>query len=261
MTLTEDNSHIQVFAADGILRIGINRPEKKNAIDRSMYSQLVEALEKAEADNGIRVVLIHGTAECFTSGNDLSDFTDVPLANEQSPVFKFLEAIHQISKPLVAAVNGPAVGIGTTMLLHCDLVYAGEQSLFQTPFVNLGLCPEAGSTFLLPMLCGHQRAAEILLLGQPFSADKAHEIGLVNEVFRGRTVFQNAMAQAQLLAKQPPEAVCLTKRLMKLNVHEHVTRVMSEEGGHFLARLQSKETVEAINNFLQKRPDVLEQSA
>jgi len=211
-------------------------------------------LQRAELDDSIRVVLIHGSATCFTSGNDLRDFAQDPPTGEDSPVFQFLAAISRASKPLVAAVNGPAIGIGTTMLLHCDLVYAGESAQFQTPFVNLGLCPEAASSLLLPQLAGYQRAAEMLLLGQPFGATKAYEAGLVNGVFPGNKVFQHALAQVQQLAKQPPAAVRLAKKLMKKNSFAAVPVVMAEEGRCFIERLSSPEAAEALGAFFDGRP-------
>ena len=252
MTLS-NNALIDTVSGDGILRIGINRPEKRNAINRQMYSDMAEALAHAEHDAAIRVILIHGSADCFTSGNDLRDFAQNPPTGKDSPVFQFLAAISQASKPLVAAVNGPAIGIGTTMLLHCDLVYAGENAQFQTPFVNLGLCPEAASSLLLPQLAGYQRAAEMLLLGQPFGATKAYEAGLVNDIFPGNKVFQHALAQVQLLAKQPPAAVRLAKQLMKKNSAAAVPTVMAEEGRHFIERLSSPEAAEALGAFFEGR--------
>ncbi len=253
MTLAHDDSLIQTIASDAVLRIGINRPEKLNAINLQMYADMADALERAEEDDDIRVILIHGLADCFTSGNDLRDFAQGPPMDENGPTFRFLTRISQASKPLVAAVNGPAIGIGTTMLLHCDLVYAGESAKFQTPFVNLGLCPEAASSLLLPQLAGYQRAAEMLLLGQPFGAKKAYDAGLVNEVFSGNKVFPHAVAQAQLLARQPPEAVQLTKRLMKKSHTAAVSEVMSEELGHFLQRLSSPEAIQALGAFFGGR--------
>jgi enoyl-CoA hydratase/carnithine racemase len=254
MTLTDNDVLIDTHCGDGIMRIGINRPEKLNAINRQMYSDMAAALLNAEQDDSIRVVLIHGSATCFTSGNDLRDFALDPPTGEDSPVFKFLVAISQASKPLVAAVNGPAIGVGTTMLLHCDLVYAGENTQFQTPFVNLGLCPEAASSLLLPQLAGYQRAAEMLLLGQSFGATKAYEAGLVNGVLPGNKVFQHALAQVQLLAKQPPAAVRLAKKLMKKNSVAAVPVVMAEEGRCFVERLTSPEAVEALGAFFDGRP-------
>lgn len=254
MTLADHAALIDAHSDDGILRIGINRPEKLNAINRQMYSEMAAALRSAEQDDAIRAVLIHGSDTCFTSGNDLHDFAQDPPTGEDSPVFQFLAAISQANKPLVAAVNGPAIGIGTTMLLHCDLVYAGESAQFQTPFVNLGLCPEAASSLLLPQLAGYQRAAEMLLSGQPFGATKAYEAGLVNKVLPGHQVFQHALAQAQLLARQPPAALRLAKQLLKKNHAAAVPRVMAEEGRHFIERLSSPEAAEALGAFFAGRP-------
>lgn len=253
MTLADNDALIDVAAAGGVLRIGINRPAKLNAINRQMYSDMAAALQRAEQDDSIRVVLIHGTADCFTSGNDLRDFAQDPPTGQDSPVFHFLAAISQATKPLVAAVNGPAIGIGTTMLLHCDLVYAGESAQFQTPFVNLGLCPEAASSLLLPRLVGHARAAEMILLGQPFNAARAREAGLVNGVFPGHKVFQHALTQAQQLATQPPAAVRLAKRLLKQSTAATVPAVMAEEGQLFLERLAAPEAAEALEAFFAGR--------
>ncbi|MCC6145662.1 MAG: enoyl-CoA hydratase/isomerase family protein, partial [Candidatus Hydrogenedentes bacterium] len=176
------NEHILVEQQEQVLRITINRPEKKNALSVAMYVALVEALQQAEADKSVRVALITGAGDAFTSGNDVMDFMNNPPASEDSPVSQFLKAIATATKPLVAAVNGTAVGVGTTLLLHCDLVYASSRARFRMPFVNLGLCPEAGSSLLLPRLMGHVRAAQYLLLGEEFDADTACELHLVNEI-------------------------------------------------------------------------------
>src|SRR5512141_1138899 len=175
-------SNIITETKDGIARIEIDRPEKKNALTAAMYQALADAIKAAEADARVRVLLIHGKTDLFTAGNDLQDFLDNPPRDDNRPVFQFLYGISQAQKPIVAAVAGAAVGIGTTMLLHCDLVYAAPNARLQLPFVNLGLVPEAGSSLLLPALAGYQRAAELLLLGEPFDAHKAKEIGLVTEV-------------------------------------------------------------------------------
>ncbi len=253
MTISNKDALINTASADGVMRIEINRPDKLNAINRQMYSDMAEALRRAEDMEDIRVIVIHGNAECFTSGNDLVDFAQDPPTGEDSPVFQFLLAISQASKPLVAAVNGPAIGVGTTMLLHCDLVYAGDRAKFQTPFVNLGLCPEAASSLLLPQIAGYHRAAEMLLLGQPFNAERAYEAGLVNKVFPGNKVFQHALAQAQLLAKQPPAAVRLAKQLMKKRMQSAVSEVMSDEGRNFFERLSTPEAAEALTAFFEGR--------
>lgn len=253
MMLSENDSLISIVKAEGVLRIGINRPDKLNAITRQMYTDMAAALQGAEEDSEVRVILVHGTDSCFTSGNDLSDFAKHPPTGKESPVFKFLTAISQATKPLVAAVNGPAIGIGTTLLLHCDLVYAGERAQFQAPFVNLGLCPEAASSLLLPQLVGYQWAAEIFLLGQPFAADKAYAAGLVNAVCSNSKLFSHALTQAQLLAKQPPAAVRLTKKLLKKNNAAVVPELIAEEGDYFIERLSSPEAIEALEAFFAGR--------
>ena len=254
MMLATNDDLISTAKEAGVLQIGINRPDKLNAITRQMYTDMVTALQQAEQDNDVRVVLIHGSDACFTSGNDLHDFAKHPPTGEESPVFQFLVAISQATKPLVAAVNGPAIGIGTTMLLHCDLVYAGEAARFQTPFVNLGLCPEAASSLLLPRLIGYPRAAEMLLLGQPFDAIKADAAGLVNGVFSANKLLPHAIKQAQLLANQPPAAVRLAKQLMKKNNAARVPDIIAEEGQLFMERLSSPEAVEALGAFFEGRP-------
>lgn len=247
---------VETFFQGGVLRIGLNRPEKKNALSLAMYEALARAITEAEADERVRVLLLHGTRECFTSGNDLGDFVKSPPTGESSPVFQFLQAISGAQKPIVAAVNGPAVGVGTTMLLHCDLVYAGQSAQFQMPFVNLGLCPEAGSSYLLPRLVGHQRASEMLLLGEPFDADLAREVGLVNEVVPDGKMLQRAIAQAQKLAERPPSSVRLAKALLKESQQAVVAQALSTEGAHFIARLSMPEAAEALGAFFEKRrPD------
>ncbi|MBI3525598.1 MAG: enoyl-CoA hydratase [Betaproteobacteria bacterium] len=243
---------------DGVLRIEICRPEKKNALTGAMYAALADAFAAAENDPAARVVLIHGQPGVFTAGNDLTDFLDhPPLAEDPPPpVFRFLQALRTLSKPLVAAVAGPAVGIGTTLLLHCDLVYAGAGAKFQLPFVSLGLCPEAASSLLLPALAGHVRAAEILLLGEAFDAEKAREIGLINAVLPDAGVLDHALTQARKLAALPAASVQITKQLMKRAQAALIEQTMLEEGRHFRMRLLSPEAKEAFAAFLEKRkPD------
>jgi enoyl-CoA hydratase/carnithine racemase len=219
---------------------------------------MADALEQADNNPAVRVVLIHGQSNVFTSGNDLQDFmkfkSDEPF--ESGAIFRFLRGISGAAKPVIAAVNGAAIGIGTALLLHCDLVYAGENALLQLPFVTLGLCPEAASSFLLPRLVGYQRAAELLLLGEPFSAEYAREIGLVNEVVRDDQVLDRALACAQQLAAQPPSSVRITKQLLKEVQAVEVLRVMSDEGRQFASRLASAEAKDAFTAFLEKcKPD------
>lgn len=249
-------NHILSEIKDGIARIEIDRPDKKNALTAAMYQAMADAIRAAEADAKVRVLLIHGKADLFTAGNDLQDFLDNPPRDDDRPVFRFLYGISQAQKPIVAAVAGAAVGIGTTMLLHCDLVYAAPNARLQLPFVNLGLVPEAGSSLLLPALVGYQRAAELLLLGEPFSAQKAKEMGLVTEVVPEDQLFDTAMAQARKLAAKPGASLRLTKGLMKQGQAAAVAQRIKLESDHFGERLNSPEAKEAFSAFLEKRkPD------
>jgi enoyl-CoA hydratase/carnithine racemase len=248
--------HILTETKDGVARIEIDRPDKKNALTAAMYQAMADAIKAAEAESKVRVVLIHGKSDLFTAGNDLQDFLDNPPRDDNRPVFQFLYGISQAQKPIVAAVAGPAVGIGTTMLLHCDLVYAAPNTRLQLPFVNLGLVPEAASSLLLPALVGYQRAAELLLLGEPFSAQKAKDFGLVTEVIPEDQLFDFALAQAKKLASRPAASVRLTKRLMKQGQAAAVMQQIKIESGHFGERLASPEAKEAFSAFLEKRkPD------
>lgn len=245
---------IETKTEERVHRICINRPEKKNAITNEMYEQLCQSLRDAEDDSSVRVILLHGTQDCFTSGNDLKDFAEKPFSAEESPAPRFFRAISNVKKPIVAAVNGYAVGIGTTILLHCDLVYAGENSRFQLPFVSLGLCPEGASTYLLPRLAGHLRAAELLLLGEPFSASKAKEIGLVNEICSDDQVLSHAIEQANKLAAKPPASLRVTKSLLKQGVMATTADTMAGELEHFSSMLTMPEAKEAFSAFLERRP-------
>jgi len=239
-----------------VARIRFDRPDKKNAITREMYTQLAQALNAADADEGVRAVLLAGTAECFTAGNDVNDFLKGPFGGEGSPTWQLFVALPKVRKPVVAAVGGPAVGIGTTLLLHCDLVYASENARFQLPFVPLGIVPEFGSTLLLPQLAGYQRAAELLMLGQPFTAQKAQEIGIVTEVVSQDRLFEKAEAVAAQLAALPRESLRLTKRLMRGTQEKALNERIMEEGRLVLERLGSPEAKEAMSAFLEKRkPD------
>src|SRR3989440_3795832 len=217
-----------------------------------MYVQLADALAAADADRDVRAVLIHGAKDCFTAGNDLSDFLKRP-PGAQSPSWRFFEVLPALSKPIVAAVGGPAVGIGTTLLLHCDLVFATPAARFHLPFVGLGIVPEFGSTYLLPLLAGYQRAAELLLLGQPFTAEKALEVGIVTAVVPQAELLERAEHAAAALAALPPESVRLTKRLMKSAHAAAVKQQIDEEGRIFIERLASPEAKAAMSAFLEKR--------
>jgi len=242
--------------SDRVARIRFDRLDKKNAITAQMYAQLGSALGAADADPQVRAVLLSGSAECFTAGNDVADFLNAPRQPRSSPARALFDTLPNMKKPVVAAVGGPAIGIGTTLLLHCDLVYAAPNARFQLPFVPLGIVPEFGSTFLLPRLAGYQRAAELLLLGQPFSAQKAHEVGIVTAVVAQDHLLAEAEKAAAMLAGLPPESVRLTKRLLKARYAEALASTIEEETRLFTERLSSPEAKEAMSAFLEKRkPD------
>jgi enoyl-CoA hydratase/carnithine racemase len=251
--MTQD---IHVTTADRIMRIELNRPDKKNAITSAMYNAMTDALRASNDDRNVRVVFIHGQPDCFTAGNDLADFQDLERMRRERPAMKFLDAISTATKPIVAAVNGPAVGIGTTMLLHCDLVYAGESARFQTPFVSLGLNPEGSSSFALARLAGHVRAAEMLLLGERLSAEQAKAIGLVNAVLPDAELLAHAGSKVAQLAAQPAAAVRTTKALMKRWNADRIKEVLAIESEAFAERLGSPEFAEAARAFFERRkPD------
>ena len=235
-----------------------DRPDKRNAFTTDMYVALTAALEDAQSDAAIRVVLLQGSGGSYTAGNDLHDFLEAPPSGEHSPVVRFLYALVAFDKPLVAAVEGPAVGIGCTMLLHCDLVYAAEESRFQLPFVNLGLCPEAASSYLLPRVAGLQRASELLLLGEPFDAMRAREAGIVNEVLPHEVVRDRALERARALAARPPAAVKCTRDLIRAGLRERLDEVLGTEIEIFARRLVSPEAKEAFQAFVEKRPPQFE---
>jgi enoyl-CoA hydratase/carnithine racemase len=240
---------------DRVARVRFDRADKKNALTAEMYAMLGSALAAAEADPAVRAVLLHGSADCFTAGNDVGDFLKRPSGGIP-PAKALFDVLPAMAKPVVAAVGGPAVGIGSTLLLHCDLVYAAPNARFQLPFVPLGIVPEFGSTFLLPMLAGYQRAAELLLLGQPFTAQKAYEAGIVTEVVPQEQLIEHSMKVATALAALPPESIRLTKRLMKSRYGQALAATIEEETRIFGERLSSPEAKEALSAFLEKRkPD------
>ena len=244
--------------ADGVLTLTLNRLQKKNSFTQSMYTTMADALEDAAADAAIRVVVIQGHATVFSAGNDLRDFLNGPpvSADGQAPVQRFIAALVQFPKPLLAAVCGPAVGIGTTMLFHCDLVYAGDNAAFSMPFVNLGLCPEAASSLLAPRLMGYHRAAEALLMGEPFMAEAALEVGLVNRIVPPTEANGLAQAQARKLAAKPMRALIETKRLLKKSQTAEITQRVAEEFDSFGRMLKEPAALEAIAAFTEKRrPD------
>ena len=234
-----------------ILILKLNRPEKQNALTREMYQDLANAINAAHGDFGIRAVVITTTSGHFTAGNDLFDFLNEPPIEPGSPVMNFLEAVHNFAKPLIAAVTGNAVGIGTTILFHCDYVTAHPNSRFSMPFVSLGLVPEAGSSLLFPRLVGHQIASQVFLSGEPFDANVAKTFGLVAEI--SESPLEIAITFANKVAEQPPNAVIQTKALLKSELHEKVAAVMRAEGELFQMALQSDEAREAFMAFLAKR--------
>jgi enoyl-CoA hydratase/carnithine racemase len=250
-------SHIESERDGAILRIAIDRPEKKNALTAEMYDALANAFEEAESDAGVRVVLLHGKGGVFTGGNDLEDFLMKPWKGQAvPPAVRFIRAVAHARKPVVAAVQGLAVGVGTTILLHCDLVYAADDAKLMMPFINLGIVPEAASTVLLPMLIGRQRATELFMLAAPLSAQRANEMGLVNAVVTPEELLPAALNAARQLAEKPAGAVRACKELMKRAFQAEVDRALNEEVAMIAERLDSPETKEALSAFLEKRkPD------
>lgn len=246
-------AEILTMLENQVLSITFNRPEKMNALTRSMYGQLAQDLNSADQEFGIRAVILTSEGDHFTSGNDITDFLEHPPTSDDSTVAAFLSAIHNFTKPLIAAVKGNAIGVGTTMLLHCDIVVSNESAKFALPFTNLGLVPEAGSSFLLPRLVGHQRAAEIFMTGDSFDAEYAEQIGLVNYVVTDP--YEKAHEIALKIAKQPPQAIINTKALMKANVHDSVAAVMKAEFEIFSLALQSDEARNAFMQFLNRKRD------
>ncbi len=247
---------ILTYQEAGVTTITFNRLDKKNSLTAAMYATLADTMEAAATDSASRVVVFQGHESIFSAGNDIADFLNTPPTGVDTPVFRFLRALSTFPKPLVAAVCGPAVGIGTTMLFHCDLVYAGDNAAFSMPFVNLGLCPEAASSLLATQLLGHHRAAEALLLGEPFMAEAALEVGLVNRVVPPSEA--NALAQtvARKLAAKPMASLVETKRLMKQPLAALVQAQMAEEGASFGRMLREPAAREAFGAFMDKRkPD------
>jgi enoyl-CoA hydratase/carnithine racemase len=247
---------IQITKENGILTIVFDRESKKNAITAAMYQQLADALQDADSDSAVRAILISGKPQAFSAGNDLEDFLKNPPSQKEAPVFQFLWQISHANKPIIAAVAGIAVGIGTTMLLHCDLVYAADNAKFSMPFTQLGLCPEAAASLLLPQLAGYQRAAEKLLLGEAFSAQQAYEMGLVNRVLSQEELLPFAQQQAAKLVVLPASSIRITKQLMKKNRVTATETQMVSEIEHFSKMLTAPEAKEAFTAFFEKRrPD------
>jgi enoyl-CoA hydratase/carnithine racemase len=240
--------------SDGILRVELNRPEKKNALTAAMYTRLAEVFEGAEEDDSVRVVLLHGAGDSFSAGNDVADFLNNPPKAGKSPQARLTDALIAFSKPIVAAVMGAAVGGGTTMLTHFDFVYAGENTRFQTPFINLALTPEYGSSFSIPASAGHLRAAELFMLGEPFTAAHAADLGLVTRVVPDAHVLATAIAAAEKLAAKSSGALRTHKRLLKMASIGILREAVAAESLEFIERLNSAEAKEAFSAFLEKRP-------
>jgi enoyl-CoA hydratase/carnithine racemase len=236
-----------------ILRIQLNRPTKKNAMTSSMYITMAELLNGAAKDDQIRVVLWHGAGNTFSAGNDIEDFVKNPPGPGESPQAQLIDALINFEKPLVAAVQGAAIGGGTTMLAHCDFVYAGESAKFQLPFVNLALVPEFGSTYLLPLRFGYTRAAELILLGKPFDASRAAELGLVTQVVPDQSLLATTTETARTLAARPAAAVQASKRLMKRALREQLEQAVKLELEVFAEQVRSDEAKQAFLAFFAKR--------
>jgi len=239
-------------AKQGVLTLTLARPAKKNALSAVMYQQLSAALQQASSDDSIRVVLLTGGADCFCAGNDLADFLAGGSLNHEHPTVQFLHLLSQFDKPLVAAVAGLAIGIGTTALLHCDLVYATPDARFQLPFTALGLCPEAASSLLLPRLIGYQRAAQYLLLGEAFNGEQALQMGLVNQLAPADAVLTLAQQKALQLAALPAQAVQLSKRLLKQPLQQQIQHVLHQELAEFEQLLHSDDCKAALARFFQR---------
>lgn len=248
---------IAVTDRDDVRWIRIQRPERKNALSLAMYEAMTAGLRGASADGRLRAVVLTGSGGVFTSGNDLSDFqTNPPVPGEPHPVMDFLAAVADFDKPLVLGIDGPAVGIGVTLMLLSDLVLATSRARFKAPFVSLALVPEAGSTYLLPLLVGHLRASEILMLGDTFGAEAAGALGLVNAVVAPEELDARLAALGERLAAQPIGALMATKRLLRAPHAEAIRAAIAREGEEFMARLQSPEAMEAMMAFFERRtPD------
>lgn len=251
------SENISTETRDRVRVIRITRPERKNALTQEMYDALADALLAAAGDDESRAVLLAGADGCFTSGNDIASFLSAPpLSDEDNPVRRFMLSLAECPKPVLAAVTGPAIGVGATMLLHCDLVYAGDSARIQFPFVNLGICPEFASSFILPRLMGHQRAAELILFGEPFGADRAVELGIANEVLADADVEARAMERARTLAAGPPQTLRTAKSLLKRWDAGRTTEIIDAEGAELNTLLNGPEAREAITAYSEKRkPD------
>jgi len=251
------SEHIEIETAGHIRTITFARPERKNALNWEMYTAMTESLEQARGDDGVRVVLFRGKGGTFTSGNDLGAFLDDPPATwQENPAFGFIFALANFTKPMVAAIDGYAVGIGATMLFHCDFAYASSDAVFKFPFVNLGIVPEAGASMLLPRSLGRRRASELLMLGEKFDAEVAKDAGLVNDVVAPGEVHERARAIAERLAAMAPQALSRTRHLMREAEQEQLRALMIHEAEWVTEALHGPEVKEALTAFMEKRePD------
>ena len=249
-------SEILQHTEDGVLTITFNREARKNSLNRAMYSQLAAIFRSAAEDKAVRVAVLQGAENIFTAGNDIADFLEFPPTHIDAPVFEFMFAMAEFPKPIIAAVCGPAVGIGTTLLMHCEMVLAGDNAAFAMPFINLGVCPENGSSLLAPQIFGYQRAAELLLLGEPFNADTALEIGLVNKILPPAEVNVSALNLAKKMADKPLSSLLATKALLKKNQAALLNQVICDEAQTFGQMLGAPAAKEAMSAFMEKRkPD------
>ena len=254
--ITSPNPQILVRQDERVLSINLNRPERKNALSLAMYSALADVIIAANDDASVRVLVLAGTADFFTSGNDLLDFMNEPQIHDKHPVVRFMRALQASAKPVVAIVSGHAIGIGTTLLLHCDLVYAASDARLQLPFVNLGLCPEYASSYLIPRLAGHQKAAELFLLGEAFSGADAAQLGIVTAAVPLAELTAYAQEKITRLANQPPAAIKRTKALLKQAGQNNIEAALQAEFMGFAEGLNSEECKESITAFFEKRaPD------
>ncbi len=250
---------VEIVVADRIQSIRLNRPEKKNALTRDMYARLADGLERANGSDEIAVTVLMGSQGVFSAGNDIGEFLSGAVgggAGESQlagDILRFLDCVAGTQKPLIAAVDGLAVGVGTTLLFHCDLIYASPTATFSTPFLDLGLVPEAGSSLLMPMRMGYARAFEMLVLGERFDAARMVEAGLVNRIVASEDLEATAMSAAARLAAKPPEALAISRQLMR-GGRRRLTKCMREESKAFAERLSSPEAVEAFTAFVEKRP-------
>ncbi|SFC38943.1 enoyl-CoA hydratase-related protein [Pseudoalteromonas denitrificans] len=239
-----------------IRHIQFNRQKYKNALTEQMYHDLTQQLLLADEDDTIRIIMLTGDEDVFCAGNDLNDFINNPPTSTQANSFIFLLALNRLKKPLIAGVSGSAIGIGTTMLLHCDYVVASTSALFKMPFVSLGCTPEGGSSLLLPLIIGQRKSAELLMLGESFKAEQANELGIINRICEQGECLANTLAIATKMACQPPAAIQAAKQIMKANIINQVEQTILGEGELFVQRLQSVEAKEALTAFIEKRQPV-----